>query len=926
MIKKALRTKPVYKFYFHYKNYKFNNFQISSTFRKKKWVNLKNINSINQQQPIYLCHFRKLNIKRFYYYKFNNKQFLKKYLVNYKEYNFKYQIYKNFQLIERRLDYNLYKAKFIPSLYAAHFYITNGYIFVNHKCIKNCNYLLHTHDIITVHSKIYSICQQNLINTVFLKNKTLYYIQNLEIDFTTCSFVFLNKQNFNLLKLDNQIKKVDFISKKNNYDLKNNYFQFFDYIFNYYLFCNVKTKSQNVNLQSINLIIKFLCFYFNDYFFRNLLLKQAFIFKYNYLICFLQNYKILSFQSLLHLFTSEKTSKFNNNLAYTFFHYNWNIIFNFYIYSLQTLNFINFQYTKNSVSTYQIQLLFNKTFFQLLKTKLQIIKYFAKLAPFNEQNKSKLKPYKILNYSTVRRFETSSIKFLSFNKYKQLLLYISSRQFKYKIYRKCTSFQQNDYKRQRLISSCRRALTYAYFNQIKCQSNYNDATKHELYNQLRVIPTIKGSINNKFLTKQIYYPKQSLEYASLYNSAILGLTTLQKQLIQLVKQFKLLLEITKINQKQIEIYLTNLQKRMNFFNSTSNFINLNYNRYYKSLYLLNFVINEKFNMALSSAINLKLPNLVFYKLHLKAIYTRKVRTTIKQQHYRYSQFNCQRYKISYIYIPYKKKRLLFSTFEQKYFKKQIIFSLHIFSKKYLTTLLQLKKNKKKVDIINNNFYYNLSHEIFQSNCMIITNKNQFNDKYFFLDLIVNLSIRKLNEIYNRFDITYKIIKQQQPKTIQVCLSKKKQIKYAKYSKKYIYLKKIQKFHYCQKLYFLHIKKYVQFKNTVMFIQYKSHIKFINQFNMLYTYYTIYIRKYKILKYLYNNYLWKEYTNFNDQILNRFKLKNYNLNYIKMLYFNLLFTKLINISKFDYICSTNYKYNCKFNLLINYFILIKRFYY
>lgn len=96
--------------------------------------------------------------------------------------------------------------------------------------------------------------------------------------------------------------------------------------------------------------------------------------------------------------------------------------------------------------------------------------------------------------------------------------------------------------------------------------------------------------------------------------------------------------------------------------------------------------------------------------------------------------------------------------------------------------------------------------------------------------------------------------------------------------------------------------------------------------MLYTYYTIYIRKYKILKYLYNNYLWKEYTNFNDQILNRLKLKNYNLNYIKMLYFNLLFTKLINISKFDYICSTNYKYNCKFNLLINYFILIKRFYY
>ena len=229
MVTKALRTKPVYKFYFYYKNYNFRNFKINLTFKNKKWSNLK---LLTQQQPIYLCHFRKLNIKRFYYYKFNNKQFLKKYLVNYKEYNFKTHIISlNFKTIERRLDYNLYKAKFVPSLFAAHFYITNGYIFVNQKCIKNCNFILQTNDRVTIQSKIYNICKQTLINTFLTKNETLNYIKNLEIDFTTCSFIFLNNKNYNLLTLNNQLKKVDFLIKKNSTLQQNNYFKFFDHIF-----------------------------------------------------------------------------------------------------------------------------------------------------------------------------------------------------------------------------------------------------------------------------------------------------------------------------------------------------------------------------------------------------------------------------------------------------------------------------------------------------------------------------------------------------------------------------------------------------------------------------------------------------------------------------------------------------------------------
>ena len=110
------------------------------------------------------------------------------------------------------MDYNLYKAKFVPSLFAAHFYITNGYIFVNQKCIKNCNFILQTNDRVTIHSKIYNICKQTLINTFLTKNETLNYIKNLEIDFTTCSFIFLNNKNYNL-KDTNQTMAKD-IQKK----------------------------------------------------------------------------------------------------------------------------------------------------------------------------------------------------------------------------------------------------------------------------------------------------------------------------------------------------------------------------------------------------------------------------------------------------------------------------------------------------------------------------------------------------------------------------------------------------------------------------------------------------------------------------------------------------------------------------------------
>ena len=68
----------------------------------------------------------KLKIENLYYYKFVNKQILRKYLTNYKDSEFKSILKNNYFNFEKRLDYNLYHANFVNSLYAAKFFITKG--------------------------------------------------------------------------------------------------------------------------------------------------------------------------------------------------------------------------------------------------------------------------------------------------------------------------------------------------------------------------------------------------------------------------------------------------------------------------------------------------------------------------------------------------------------------------------------------------------------------------------------------------------------------------------------------------------------------------------------------------------------------------------------------------------------------------------
>ena len=48
-------------------------------------------------------------------------------------------------------------------------------------------------------------------------------------------------------------------------------------------------------------------------------------------------------------------------------------------------------------------------------------------------------------------------------------------------------------------------------------------------------------------------------------------------------------------------------------------------------------------------------------------------------------------------------------------------------------------------------------------------------------------------------------------------------------------------------------------------------------------------------------------------------------YIKQMYYNLLFSQLFNLDKFDYILKNNFKYSRHLKIIINYFIIINRLY-
>lgn len=940
---KTLRTKPIYKIYFYYNNLTLRKQINILKLKKKKWINLKL--QLNQQ-PKYLCNFRKLNIKRLYYYKFINKQVFKTYLVNYTEASFKsiLQQKQSFLIYEQRLDFNLYKAKFVPSLYAARFYITNGYIFVNAKCIRNINYLLHKNDYVTIDTTL-----KQKINTRFLQNIQhssfqLYYIPNLEIDYLTYSFIFLDNKKFYISNSRNQIKRINFAEKKKNLKiqqtLQNNYFQYANYFFNYYLFCHdLKKKKKFIQPQQITLILKFLGFYFNDYYFRNLLLKQSFRCKYEYIqniVSFSQSNTLKNIQILLqtigqNIYNQTLCPDTTKNLLFlTFFKYHWNLLFSFYTLLLQ-YKFINFRVLNLNNLIYNYQLLLNKRNFKILFSKIQLFQYFKNYIEKNTicYEFNLISKYKILNYTTIARKYNSEIKYLSVITYKNLLLYISSNQFKYRIYRKCSSFQQNDHRRQKLIFHLKKALTYRYFNKIRLGMYFKQRTRHEFYNFLNTQKktNLQTNVKHLILIPKLYYPQSSLNYQLIYQPAVLFLGDLianlrkKKTELQQIQNFVQNSNLSKLQHT--------IQQKIEFFTNTKRFLNLNYNQYYRTLYLLTYWIQHQVPLHKVNFNNLQLRMYqILYKLHIRQNYAQNL--TLQTKRYARSQFNLQRVKLNYWKISYKKSRCLLTATIRKFFVyPSRSFSKYIFN----LNLLKFKRSKNLMfDLHQSSLHNNIA--IF--NFLLISKKFEFCDQIFFIDLFINLTIRKLNLVYN--NIKFQNLSNESQKQIDISIVKQKKQSFVKPIKSQLHKinqifvfnnRKVSNFttrmNNCQ--YFKHLKQYKKTKAqqcTVTTIKQKTNRLWILQ--QLYVSYSIYIRKYRILKYIFTNYIWKEYQVFSNQFFNLEKLKFMNIQYSKLLYFNLLFNKIFNLTTFDLVFQTNYHYSAQVQILINYFILIKRLYY
>ena len=232
-----------------------------------------------------------------------------------------------------------YKAGFVTSLYEARFVITKGFILVNKNVVFNYNYLLNTNDIVEVKPFLYNYILKNINFNDLNKFK---YLRNLQVDYKTFSFIFLNKFDYFILNYNNFIKKIYYKQNFNNTNsiLINNNYNFLINLFKNYISLNRSTK---VNLNKINYLLKFIKYKYNDYYFRNILLKQTFKIKYLYLKNLLQYTQNFNFENIDNIFTSlfeiNNFEKISNSLNNSFFNYYYNLIFNFYIFTLKYNNF-----------------------------------------------------------------------------------------------------------------------------------------------------------------------------------------------------------------------------------------------------------------------------------------------------------------------------------------------------------------------------------------------------------------------------------------------------------------------------------------------------------------------------------------------------------------------------------------------------------
>ena len=212
---------------------------------------------------------------------------------------------------------------------------------------------------------------------------------------------------------------------------------------------------------------------------------------------------------------------------------------------------------------------------------------------------------------------------------------------------------------------------------------------------------------------------------------------------------------------------------------------------------------------------------------------------------------------------------------------------------------------------------------------ILNNKDYNNiGKYRSIDkLKANSIINKFTYIYNHR--TY-IASQNNSKYIYNYYKSKNYIKSSKRNKKFkIYVRRRRRqFKYRYGFYFIKLKKYnhTNIKYKLYNFSKKSIYNNVNNIYKIYIYYSVHYKKYKLIKYLFNNYIFREYSYILDKLISKnLNIKTYNENYIKQLYYNLLYSKLFNFKIYDNMLYNNFKYNRNLKILINYFILIKRFY-
>ena len=224
--------------------------------------------------------------------------------------------------------------------------------------------------------------------------------------------------------------------------------------------------------------------------------------------------------------------------------------------------------------------------------------------------------------------------------------------------------------------------------------------------------------------------------------------------------------------------------------------------------------------------------------------------------------------------------------------------------------------------------FNTKNLIFykNNNILSVQRKNKNNNLKYYYFLFYN-NIYKYNQNLKKYVIIRKL-------DVNLKVRKTKDLKFYKLNNNRLKYK-INYFRIKRNIY---NKKYMMLSNFKLFNQKRFNNKIYNpylskhffEFNKnifnIYLYYSFFYRKYKIIKYIFNNYIFKEYLNILDNyIINNVSIKNYNYSYIKQLYFNLLYSELFNFKKYDYLFKNNFKYSRKLKIIINYLILINRFY-